>query len=130
MSASKIRYITICCNDLVQTKNFYHEFLNWTPWKLSSEYLFYTVGSEVLVFWEKSVMQKELGIQLEDFKNTLLSINLSSRQAVDALYEKAISLNVEILKPIADTSMGYHFFWRDRESNLWEIVFNPNCFVE
>ncbi len=120
----EIRYITICSKDLSKIKEFYHQFMNWTPFRETNEYLFYAIGSQILVFWEKGAMEKELGIQLEDSKNTLLSINLPSKQAVDSLYEKAISLNVQILKPITNSPIGYHFFGRDMESNLWEIVFN------
>lgn len=126
-----ISYITLGVADIELMKTFYSG-LGFTMYAesdaLDHPYIMYKSGALILALYPKHLLAKQAGVMIETLdqnKSMSISLNVSSKAAVDSVIDKAAQLNAIITQQAFDPAWGgYCAYFKDPENNLWEIVWH------
>lgn len=127
----RIHFITLGVCDLARSRAFYEQGLGWIAsecGKSSGVVYFPLQNGLCLALFSKSDLAKEIGLNPapNGFSGTLLSQNVTHRQAVPQLLHLAQQAGGRILKPAEDKAWGGHAgYFTDLDGYVWEVVWNP-----
>lgn len=132
----RITVITIGVNDLGRSLLFYRDGLGFhTEGIIGTEFehgavVFFDLEAGLkLALWPRKSLAHDSGLSLGRPSATEFSLghNVSSKQEVDAVMERARRAGAVIVKPAQDTFWGgYTGYFQDPDKHLWEIAWNPN----
>jgi catechol 2,3-dioxygenase-like lactoylglutathione lyase family enzyme len=81
-----------------------------------------------LALWPRSSIAHDTGLSVSPASPTdfTLGHNVSSKEEVDAVMDRATSAGAVVVKPAHDTFWGgYSGYFQDPDGHLWEVVWNP-----
>ena len=84
---------------------------------------FQTTNGCVIGLYAAKHYEPYFGPPADGFRGVVLSINVDSFEAVNAVYEQVKRVDgVEILEEPSEAFWGGGFPWRDPEGNLWDVA--------
>jgi catechol 2,3-dioxygenase-like lactoylglutathione lyase family enzyme len=136
----RITVVTIGVDDLERSLAFYREGLGWpSEGIIGAEFehgavAFFDLQSGVkLALWPRASIAHDTGLSLGPPSPTEFTLghNAASREAVDAVMERARRAGARIVKPAQEAFWGgYSGYFQDPDGHLWEVVWNPQWAVE
>jgi uncharacterized protein len=125
----RLNVVTLGVNNLRASRDFYQKALGWEPAKGSDENIvFYYFGGIVLGLYPLDRLAEDAGISSarSGFSGVTLAINLESKEAINKLFEKAITNGAKPLIEPRDTFWGgYDCYFADPDGHPWEITWAP-----
>jgi predicted lactoylglutathione lyase len=83
-----------------------------------------------LYSWDKLAEDAQVPAKGSGFRGVALAHNVSSKEAVDALIEQAVSAGAKLIKqPEMVFWGGYSGYFADLDDHLWEIAWNPHAWI-
>ncbi|HXF23760.1 MAG TPA: VOC family protein [Gemmatimonadaceae bacterium] len=132
---ARISLITLGVDDLERAVAFYRDGLGLeTPGIVGEEFedgavAFFDFQNDLkLALWPRRSMANDSGLSLGIPNSTdfTLAHNVTSREEVDVVMQRARDAGAEIVKPARDTFYGgYAGYFLDPDRHLWEIAWNP-----
>jgi len=124
----RVSMIMTGAQDIARLRAFYEQGLGWTNWgPASSGSVMYKVGHSVLVFLNDAYLAAERGEALTTGSKTSLAVFVESKEAVDALFNKALAAGASETSAVRDRDGGlYTGYFADPEGNSWELVWSPH----
>ena len=136
----RISVITLGVDDLERSLEFYRDGLGLpTQGIIGKEFehgavVFFNLQPGLkLAVWPRDDLAHDTGIPKSERSPTELSIghNVSRREEVDAVMERAREAGAGIVKTAQDTFWGgYAGYFQDPDGHLWEVVWNPDFLPE
>jgi uncharacterized glyoxalase superfamily protein PhnB len=124
-----LTYVTIPVERVDQTSQFYSELFD-VPTKFESRYqtTFIQFAHIKIALMHRDQWANHFGFLTPTNSETLLSLNLNSKDALQQLSEKALQKGCEICKPLSESPWGGYFvIIKDRFGIYWELFCpNPN----
>lgn len=135
--SNSLGFVTIGAKSLESIRDFYKQVFQWTPIPKYSDIVVYPMKGFMLAFYNHQALALDANVKANNdettylekvaYKGFTLALNMESVAAVDKAFERFESLGVEITRnPEKVFWGGYRGYIKDVESNLWEIVYNPN----
>lgn len=131
----RISCITLGVDELERALVFYRDVLGWpTKGIVGAEFeegavVFFDLQPGLkLALFSRHNLAHDAGVTVGPASSTecLLSHNVASRDAVDALLGQARAAGAEIPQPARDTFWGgYAGYFKDPDGHLWEVAWNP-----
>ena len=124
----RVSMIMTGAQDIARLQAFYEQGLGWTNWGPASPgSVMYKVGHSVLVFLNGAYLAAERGEALTTGSKTSLAVFVESKEAVDALFNKALAAGASETSAVRDRDGGlYTGYFADPEGNSWELVWSPH----
>lgn len=136
----RITVITLGVDDLEASLEFYRDGLGLpTQGIVGKEFergavAFFDLDAGVkLAIWPREDIARDANIPQGPPSATECTIghNVNSKKEVDAVMEQANKAGATILKPAGETFWGgYAGYFQDPDGHLWEVVWNPQLFIE
>lgn len=136
----RITLLTLGVDDLERSLAFYRDGLGFpTEGIVGREFehgavAFFDLQAGMrLAVWPRADISHDAGIAAGPHSPTEFTIghNVSSKEEVDAVMEKARRAGATILKAAHDTFWGgYSGYFQDPDDHLWEVAWNPDISVE
>ncbi|MBK6657027.1 MAG: VOC family protein [Proteobacteria bacterium] len=127
--------ITLAVDDLERAMRFYRDGLGMpTEGIVGEEFengavvFFRLQGGLTLALWPRTSLALDTGLKIAAPTGPAVSLghNVSSRQAVDEIMNRAEAAGAQVIKAPRPTFYGgYAGCFQDPDGHLWEIVFNP-----
>lgn len=134
---SVISYITLGVNDLAKMQDFYTSLGFTLHAKSEAEdhpYTMYKLGVVILALYPKELFSKLVDYSINNSdKNAAMSVSLNVRNKdqVDSYISLAKEANAKIIREGFEPAWGgYCAYFKDLESNLWEIVWHERFTFE
>lgn len=131
----QITVITLGVDDLEASLRFYRDGLEFpTEGIIGKEIEFGAVvfiplqPGLKLALWPRESIAHDTGLEVSAPSPTEFTLghNVSSREAVDTVMERAARAGARVIKPAADTAWGgYAGYFQDPDGHVWEAVWNP-----
>lgn len=125
----RVNFVTLAAKDFPLMLHFYKDGLAWRPFtEIEHTIAFFNVGGWVFALCEQGELERDVGMALDmcAHPGTILSQNVSSKEAVDEAFEQIIQANGRIIRAPEKASWGgYRGFFADPEDHIWEIAYNP-----
>ncbi len=131
----RITVITLGVDDLDRAVAFYRDGLGFpTEGIVGREFehgavAFFDLQSGLrLALWPRESIAHDTGLPRNPASSTELTLghNVSSREEVDAVMERAAAAGATIVKPAHATFWGgYAGYFQDPDGHVWEAVWNP-----
>ncbi|MDD9908257.1 MAG: VOC family protein [Ahrensia sp.] len=125
---ANISIVTLGVDDLPVSTRFY-EGLGWVNTTASQDSVTFLQGhSVVLGLYGRSALAEDAEVENipAGFRGVTLAINLPSRAAVDAFFNKALGTGASAQKqPQSVFWGGYSGYFADPDGHLWEVAHNP-----
>jgi len=125
----RLNIVTLGVKDLKAARNFYKNALGWEPTPDSDENIvFFNHGGIVLGLYPLDKLAEDAGVPAKrsGFSGVTLAINLDSKEAVTAVFNKAVENGAEILVKPRDTFWGgFDAYFADPDGHSWEIAWAP-----
>ena len=124
----RINMVMVATKDLPRLRNFYEGGLGWSTWgPVSDTSAMYQVGTSVLVFLDADYLATESGVAVSSAPKSIWAIFVSSKEEVEATFERAVAAGAKVTSPIRDRDGGlYSGYFADSEGNGWEVVWSPH----
>lgn len=132
----RLSLITLGVADLARSRRFYEQGLGWTPSPASQEAIaFYQLGGQTggmaLALYGRDALAEDAHLAesgpTSGFGGITLAHNVRSREAVDALMDRAAQAGARVLKPAQDVFWGgYSGYFADPDGHPWEVCWNPH----
>lgn len=122
-----VSLVTLGVADYERAKTFY-EALGWSVTWEAEETAFFTANGVVLTLWGREKLAADLGVDDDGARwgGIALAHNVGSRDAVDAIVERARASGAAVTREPAETFYGgYAGAFRDPDGHTWEIAHNP-----
>lgn len=129
---AKLSLVTLGVADLQRSLAFYRDGLGLAPENYDPDagvVFFRMEGNMLLAIWPREELAKDAGISPEGtgFGGISLAHNVSSREAVDAVFAEALAAGAKPLKQPDDVFWGgYTAYFADPDGHLWEVAWNPD----
>ncbi len=130
--STSISVITLGVDDVDTASRFYVEGLGMKTGSVKGGVTYFDTGGTWLAVFPRRALARYAGVSAEGegFSGVTLSINVDSRDAVDALLKRASRSGAAVVKAAGDVSWGGYTGWiRDPYGHLWEVVWNPRPFI-
>lgn len=124
----RLSFITIGVQDLDAMKKWYMEMFGWIPSHDSDGIVFFTLNGFNFSLFPAHELAEDISIENDGqgFKRFTCSVNLTSTQEIDELFDELRGKGVKIIKePQKVYWGGYSGYIADPENNYWEFAFNP-----
>ena len=125
----RLNIVTLGVKNLQKSKTFYKNALNWEPAAGSDENIvFFNHEGIVLALYPVDKLAEDAGVSSKrtGFSGVTLAINLDSKEAVDAAYQKAVGNGATSqVEPRETFWGGYDAYFADPDGHLWEIAWAP-----
>lgn len=125
----RLNIVTLGVKDLQRSKEFYKKALGWESATGSDENIvFFNHQGIVLALYPlvKLAEDAEISAKRYGFSGVTLAINQDSKEAVTALFNKAVENGAEILVKPRDTFWGgFDAYFADPDGHSWEIAWAP-----
>lgn len=124
----RVSLITLGVADIDASAAFYKA-LGWRPVDSADGVVAFDLIGQTLGLYPKAALADELGLDpnsIGGFSGITLAHNLRSRDAVDALFARAIAAGAKEIKPPQEVFWGgYHAYVADPDGHMWELAHNP-----
>lgn len=130
-----VTVITIGVDDLEAALHFYRDGLGFpTEGIVGQEFehgavVFIQLQHGVrLALWHRASIAHDTGLPVGPASPTEFTLghNVSSKEEVDAVMDRASAAGAVVVKPAHDTFWGgYSGYFQDPDGHLWEVVWNP-----
>jgi uncharacterized protein len=131
----RLTVLTVGVDDLERSLAFYRDGLGWaTPGIIGKEFPYGAVvfidlqpGLKLALFPRENLAHDVgAGPTPPSATEFTLGHNVGSKEAVDAVMERARQAGAKIVKPAQETFYGgYGGYFADPDGHLWDVVFNP-----
>ena len=131
----RVTVITLGVDELERALRFYRDGLGWptkgivgTEFEHGAVVFFDLQPGLKLALFERASLAHDAGVTVGARSSTecLLSHNVASRDAVDAVVAQAKAAGAPIPQPARDTVWGgYAAYFQDPDGHLWEVAWNP-----
>lgn len=125
----RLNIVTLGVKDLQKSKEFYKKALGWEPATGSDENIvFFNHQGIVLALYplDKLAEDAEISAKRSGFSGVTLAINQDSKEAVTAVFNKAVENGAKILVKPRDTFWGgFDAYFADPDGHSWEIAWAP-----
>lgn len=130
-----ITVVTVGVDDLERSLRFYRDGLGFPTDGIVGEEIEH--GAVVFIdmqpglrfaLWPRASIAHDTGLPVGPASATEMTLghNVRSKEAVDAVMEKASAAGATIVKAAHDTDWGgYAGYFQDPDGHLWEAVWNP-----
>ena len=128
----RISMITLGVNDLEASIKFYQEGLGFPKIESPPEVAFFALNGSWLGLYSRESLAEDATVSSEGsgFPGFTLSHNLESESEVDQTIEQAVSAGAVLVKlPQKVFWGGYSGYFKDPDSYLWEVAYNPHFWV-
>lgn len=127
---SKISMITLGVADFERSLKFYKNGLGFKPhnYKNGDGFIMFEMEGTWLSLYPKEGLAKDATVANNGsgFSGITLSHNVKSKEEVDVIFKKAISVGAKLVKkPQKVFWGGYSGYFADPDGYLWEIAYNP-----
>jgi uncharacterized protein len=126
---ARMSIITFGVADVARSVAFY-EALGWERCTSSMDEIawFRTADSYLGLFgWDDLIEDVRLVEPSRgSFGGTTHSINIETREAVDAALDEAVAAGATLLKPGTELPFGYGGYFADPDGHVWEVCYNPS----
>jgi uncharacterized protein len=136
----RITVLTIGVDDLEASVRFYRDGLGLptegivgTEFEHGAVAFFRLQPGLQLAAWPRRSLPHDTGISQSPRSPTEFTIghNVGSREAVDAVMQRAADAGATIVKPAQETFWGgYAGYFQDPDDHLWEVAWNPAIDLE
>ncbi|MFW2542187.1 VOC family protein [Primorskyibacter sp. 2E107] len=123
----RVSLITLGVSDMDASAAFY-EALGWTRVDTPDGVIAFDLIGQALGLYPLDKLAQDMGLAPGDLGTgaATLSHNLSSREAVDALTDRARAAGATILRPPHEVFWGgYIAYLKDPDGHVWEFAHNP-----
>ena len=126
-----ISYLTLGVTDLKKMQSFYNS-LDFELYKYRNNtehpYVMYKCGNVILALYPNHLLAKQSGCIVEGTNQAMsISLNVENILDVDEILLKAKQQNAIITRQAFEPEWGgYCGYFQDPETNLWEVVWNPD----
>ena len=122
----RISLITLGVADLERAKAFYSA-LGWTSVAAEPGIAAFDLQGSVLGLYPKAGLARDVGLPLaEGFSGQALGYNVSTRDEVSPLVERARGAGAHILKEPHEVFWGgFIAYFADPDGHVWEVAHNP-----
>jgi len=130
-----ISCITLAVTDLARAVTFYRDGLGWptqgivgTEFEHGAAAFFNLSGGLKLALWPRASLAADTGLPAQPPAATelLLSHNVASVAAAEAVMAQALAAGATLVKPVQKVFWGGHAgYFQDPDGHLWEVVWNP-----
>ena len=123
----QISLITLGVADLARSKRFYVDGFGWRPVFENEEIVFYQMNGLVLGTWLEARLAEDARLPgLARPGAFSLAHNVTAREAVQPILDRAQAFGGRLLKPLSDLPFpGAHGYVADPDEHVWEICWNP-----
>lgn len=128
----RISMITLGVDDIKKSVEFYEKGLGLPRMDSPPEVAFFTLNGTWLGLYGRKALAEDANLKFEpgEFNSFSLAHNLTSETEVDELFSEAIKAGATaVKKPQKAFWGGYHAYFKDLDSHLWEIAYNPFAWV-
>lgn len=128
----RISMITLGVRDLAAAIEFYEKGLGLPRMDSPPTVAFFTLNGTWLGLygWEALAEDAQVPAEGSGFRGVALAHNLASEKEVDALVAQAVKAGATLVKqPQRVFWGGYSGYFKDPDGHLWEIAYNPFCWV-
>jgi predicted lactoylglutathione lyase len=126
---ARISIVTIGVRDVARSVAFY-DALGWerTASSMTEIAWFRTADCYLGIFsWQDLVEDVTLVEPTRgSFGGVTMSINVETREMVDAALEDAVAAGGSIVKPGTELPYGYGCYFADPDDHVWEVCYNPS----
>ena len=126
---ARMSIVTFGVEDIARSVRFY-EALGWERCASSMDEIawFRTADSYLGLFGWKDLIDDVTRAEPTrgSFGGTTHSINIETREAVDAALAEAVAAGGSLLKPGTDLPFGYGGYFADPDGHGWEVCYNPS----
>ena len=125
--APRLSLLTLGVADVEHSTAFYRA-LGWEPSSASvpGGVSFFALEGAILGLWGREPLAADAKVDAGRPGSVACAINLESRAAVDAAFERAREAGATIPKPPEATDWGgYSGYFADPDGHLWEVAHNP-----
>lgn len=136
----RITVITIGVDDLERSVAFYRDGLGLkTDGIVGQEFEYGAVAfidlenGAKLALWPRKSIAHDTGLSLQSPSSTEFTLghNVSSKEEVDEIMERAKKAGANIIKPAHETFWGgYSGYFQDPDGHVWEVAWNPDWKIE
>ena len=128
----RISMITLGVSNLEKSINFYKEGLGFPRMESPPEIAFFTLNGSWLGLYNRESLAEDATVSPEGsgFNGFTLSHNVASESDVDQIIEQVVSIGAILVKqPQKEFWGGYSGYFKDPDSYLWEVAYNPHFWV-
>jgi catechol 2,3-dioxygenase-like lactoylglutathione lyase family enzyme len=128
----RISMITLGVRDLAASAKFYEEGLGFPRMESPPEVAFFTLNGTWLGLYGREALATDATVSSEGrgFESFTLSHNVHSEAEVDELISQVAEAGAIIVKqPQKVFWGGYSGYFKDPDSHLWEVAYNPHFWV-
>ena len=93
---------------------------------------FFNLNGSWLGLYGRKALAEDAQVSAEGsgFRGVALAHNLHSEAEVDALLQQAVDAGATLVKPAQKVFWGgYSGYFADPDGHLWEIAYNPFCWI-
>ena len=124
----RISMITLGVRDLARSVEFYENGLGLPRMESPPSVAFFTLDGTWLGLYGRDALAEDAEVSPEGsgFAGFSLAHNLSSEEAVDALFAQAVAAGARAVKQPQHVFWGgYSGYFADPDGHLWEVAHNP-----
>ncbi|MDP3735269.1 MAG: VOC family protein [bacterium] len=127
---AKISLVTLGVSDLLQSLRFYRDGLGFPVhnYKDGQGVIFFEMMGTWLALYLKEKLAEDAMVPAtgSGFGGITLAHNVQTKEEVDRVIERAISVGARLIKKPQEVFWGgYSGYFADPDGYLWEVVFNP-----
>lgn len=126
----KTSIITLGVTDFHKSLEFYHKGLGFPTHNYNDgdDHVLFSMDGTWLSLYPKEKLAQDAGVPNDShgFAGITLAHNVSSKEAVDQVFQLAINAGAKLVKPPQNTFWGgYSGYFADPDGYLWEVAYNP-----
>ncbi len=128
----RISMITLGVNDIERSVAFYEKGLGFPRMESPPTVAFFTLNGSWLGLYGREELAEDAMVSAEGsgFNSFALAHNVESEAEVDAVLKQAVAAGGTLVKPGQEVFWGgYSGYFKDPDGHLWEIAYNPFCWI-
>ena len=125
----RVNIVTLGITDIKRSTKFFYDLFGWKPTHQEHEKIvFYDMGGWLLALFPWDALAEDACVPNvgNGFRGITLAHNVPEKNQVSQVLGQAKTHGGEIIKPAQDVFWGGHSgYFKDLDSHLWEVAWNP-----